>query len=136
MDDPEQAEIEAKKIMQKLDFNKNGSIDYSEFLIAHLDSSKFINDERLKEVFDLFDIDHSGTITADEIKKVLGHGGVGDIDDLEWEKIIDEVDSDGNGEISLDEFKHMIYKLFSIHQIKLGGNPLAIVSIFIKDLSF
>lgn len=81
MDDPEKAEFEAKKIMEKLDFNNNGTIDYSEFLIAHLDANKFINDDRLKEVFDLFDIDQSGTITADEIKKVLGHGGVGDIDD-------------------------------------------------------
>lgn len=82
-------------IMTKLDFNNNGSIDYSEFLIAHLDAAKFIQEDKLKEVFDLFDLDHSGTITADEIKKVLGGGNVGgDIDEGEWERIIDEVDDD------------------------------------------
>lgn len=55
--DEVKAENEAKMIMEKLDFNNNGSIDYSEFLIAHLDAAKFINDDRLKEVFSLFDID-------------------------------------------------------------------------------
>jgi hypothetical protein len=29
-----QAEIEARRILQKLDFNNNGTIEYSEFLIA------------------------------------------------------------------------------------------------------
>jgi Ca2+-binding EF-hand superfamily protein len=43
---------------------------------------------------------------------VLGSGV--DIDDSEWEKILEEVDEDGNGEISFAEFKDMIYKLFSI----------------------
>ena len=43
--------------MEKLDFNNNGTIDYSEFLIAHLDSSKIIQDEKLREIFDIFDAD-------------------------------------------------------------------------------
>jgi hypothetical protein len=56
---------------------------------------------------------------VDEIKKMLGAGGaVSDIDDAEWEQILDEVDEDGNGEISFKEFKHMIYKLFSIQRNK------------------
>jgi len=64
------------------------------------------------EVFQLFDIDGGGSITADEIKKVLGHGaGAANIDDSEWEKIIDEADEDGNGEIDFEEFKAMVYKL-------------------------
>jgi len=101
--------------MSKLDFNNNGSIDYSEFLIAHLNVNKLLGDDKLQEVFNLFDLDHSGSITADEIKKILGSGKrVSDIEDNEWEKIIDEVDIDGNGEISFDEFKDMIYRLFSI----------------------
>jgi calcium-dependent protein kinase len=103
--------------MDKLDFNNNGTIDYSEFLIAHLNVNKLLTDDKLMEVFNLFDYDNSGSITAKEIKKVLGSGkGVGDniIDDCEWEKIIDEVDEDGNGEISFSEFRDMIYRLFSV----------------------
>jgi Ca2+-binding EF-hand superfamily protein len=40
--------------------------------------------------------------------------GVKDIDEGEWERILDEVDEDGNGEISFEEFRDMIYNLFGI----------------------
>ena len=33
-----------------------------------------MNEDRLREVFDMFDCDQSGFITADEIKKMLGGG--------------------------------------------------------------
>ncbi len=68
------AELEATKIFEKLDFNNNGTIDYSEFLIANLDPSKIVNEDRLKEVFNIFDYDRSGAITVDNIKKILGGG--------------------------------------------------------------
>lgn len=73
--DDARAEVEAKRIFEKLDFNNNGTIDYSEFLITHLDPAKVINEDRLREVFNMFDIDKSGAITVDEIKKLLGGGG-------------------------------------------------------------
>jgi calcium-dependent protein kinase len=112
--DQVRANIEVQEIMDTLDFNGNGSIDYSEFMIANIDVTKLIQDDKLQEAFELFDLDHSGTITADEIKKILGNGREIDVDDNEWDRILDEVDADGNGEISFDEFKIMMYKLLSI----------------------
>jgi len=107
--DIERAEIEVAEIMEKLDFNGNGTIDYSEFLVCHLDSSQILQEEKLQELFNMFDVDHSGTITADELKKVLGRNSQGtsgnEMDDNEWDKMIEEVDRDGNGEISFEEFK-------------------------------
>lgn len=38
-------------IMQKLDFNNNGYLDYSEFMILHLNAETFIKEESLKEIF-------------------------------------------------------------------------------------
>ena len=73
-----------------------------------------IKEEKLKEAFDIFDVDHSGSITIDEVKKVLGGGKGNDIDDTEWERIVDEVDVEGDGEISFHEFKLMIYTLLGI----------------------
>jgi hypothetical protein len=61
----------------------------------------------------LFDVDGSGCITADEIKKVLGGNSIG-IEEEEWDKIVDEVDENGDGEISFQEFKDMIYLLLSV----------------------
>ena len=73
--------------MEKLDFNGNGTIDYSEFLVCHLDSSQILQEEKLREIFNLFDVDGSGTITADELKKILGRDGPPE-DDNEWEKMV------------------------------------------------
>ena len=64
----------------------------------------------------MFDIDNSGTITIDEIKQILGNGG-NDVDDHEWEQIVEEVDDDGNGEISFSEFKQMMYKVFKTKEV-------------------
>jgi len=92
-------------------------------MIAHLNTSKMVQEDKLREVFNLFDIDHSGTITVDEIKKILGNSKDksnpnGDIDDNEWDKVLDEVDKDGNGEISFEEFKEMVYNICSLQMEK------------------
>lgn len=47
-------------------------LDYSEFLIANIDPAKIVREDRLREVFNIFDCDRSGAITVDEIKKILG----------------------------------------------------------------
>lgn len=112
--DAERAEREVQEIMEKLDFNGNGSIDYSEFAIANIDMNKLLSEDKLKEAFELFDIDRGGSITTDEIKKILGNGNKSEIDDNEWERILDEVDADGNGEIDFEEFKHMMYKVLDV----------------------
>ena len=53
--------------------------------------------------------DGSGTISADEIKKVLGADG--QLSEKQIEKMINEVDDDKNGEISEQEFFDMMTKL-------------------------
>jgi calcium-dependent protein kinase len=121
--DYEKAEKVTKEIFQKLDLNNNGKIDYSEFLILNMNIKDILQEERLSEVFCMFDQDGSGCITADEIKKVLGGNSIG-IEEEEWDKIVDEVDENGDGEISFQEFKDMIYLLLSVenpNKPDLGG---------------
>ncbi len=43
------------KIMATVDLNKNGTIDYSEFLMANLNKEELLSQEKLKEAFRLFD---------------------------------------------------------------------------------
>jgi calcium-dependent protein kinase len=74
--DERRAEYEARRIIEVLDLNQNGAIEYSEFLIANIDPKKLIREDRLREVFDMFDVDHSGAITVDEIKQILGGGAM------------------------------------------------------------
>ena len=51
----------------------------------------------------MFDKDGSGSISATEVKEVLGLGK--NIDDGVWNQIVKEVDENGDGEISFEEFK-------------------------------
>lgn len=64
------------------DMDGNGTLDFNEWQIATLDMRSVLTDKRMKEAFALFDKvififniqDRGGTITADEIKQVLGVG--------------------------------------------------------------
>ena len=51
----EQAEKIVDKIMREIDLNGNGSVDYSEFLMANLSRIDATSNEKLKEAFKLFD---------------------------------------------------------------------------------
>lgn len=42
-------------IMNKVDINKNGTIDYSEFLMANFNQEEAISKSKLKQTFMLFD---------------------------------------------------------------------------------
>ena len=60
--------------------------------------------------FHMFDKDGSGTISADELKQILGRSKV-EYDEA-IEKLIQEADSSGDGEIDLKEFEELMHKLF------------------------
>lgn len=45
------AEIEVERIMAAADLDKNGHIDYSEFINATIDKRKLLSKERLKTAF-------------------------------------------------------------------------------------
>lgn len=49
------AEEEVMKIMEHVDMDNNGFIDYSEFVIATIDKSKLLSKERLIAAFKMFD---------------------------------------------------------------------------------
>ncbi|XP_060606890.1 calmodulin-beta-like [Ruditapes philippinarum] len=62
-----------------------------------------------KEAFNLFDKDESGTITTEELGKVM-RSLAQNPTDQELRDMINEVDVDGNGEIDFSEFVEMMSK--------------------------
>ena len=89
--------------MKIADSDGSGEIDYSEWVVATMDKRKLLSDEKLSTAFKLFDKDNGGTISAKEVKDVLGIGK--NISEEVWNEIVKEVDGDGDGEISFLEFK-------------------------------
>jgi calcium-dependent protein kinase len=50
-----QACVIVDDIMNKVDVNKNGTIDYSEFLMANFNQEEAVSKSKLKQTFKLFD---------------------------------------------------------------------------------
>ena len=101
-------ESEVNKIMNQVDIDHSGEIDYNEFIAASMSRNKILSKERLESAFKAFDIDSSGTISADELKAILGKYHA--YDDEIWIDIIREVDINGDGVIDLREFSEMMLK--------------------------
>ena len=51
----DEARMQVDNVMNKLDMNKNGTIDYKEFLVANFKKEDIINTKLLKQAFDFFD---------------------------------------------------------------------------------
>lgn len=103
------AEKEVESIMSQLDMDKNGHIDYTEFVLATMDKKWLITKENLKTTFSVFDRDGNGTISPFEIKQLLGVGA--SVSDDEWKELIKDIDENGDGEISIEEFVSMMKKM-------------------------
>ena len=63
--------------------------------------------EEIKEAFNLFDVDHSGSIDYRELKAAMKALGV-KVDKAELRKMITDVDADGSGQVEIDEFITMM----------------------------
>lgn len=106
-----QAELEVERIMTTVDVDRNGTIDYSEFISATINKTKLLTKERMKIAFDHFDKNKSGSINIQELKQLLDQGR--HIDDSVWKAMIAEADINGDGEVSYNEFEKMMEGLIN-----------------------
>lgn len=100
---------EVTRILDDIDINGSGFIDFTEFLMACMRSENFSSESNLKYAFAIFDIDHSNSISAVEIRQVLGREILAS--DEVWDEIINKVDSNHDGQIDFEEFKAMVKKV-------------------------
>ena len=89
-------------LVEQLDTNGDGKIDYSEFITAAVNRARLLNSQNLEIAFKMFDVDGNGKISKDELRSVF-HGG-NEEDEALWQGIIEEVDRDNDQMISHDEF--------------------------------
>ena len=97
-----------QEILNSLDRNCNGVIDYTEFLTAAADKERLLCKQNLETAFQMFDTDRSGTLSMTELKKVFETSEKKE-DEL-WNEIFTEVDLDGDGQISFEEFEIAMLK--------------------------
>jgi len=122
------------------DRNESGSLDFEEYLLWSMsqeyseewlvaDASQrairkvareynynLVDVEAVKEVFDKFDVDKSGSIDEEEFRKciytLLGASQPSDIPDNKMKRFWVEIDTDKNGDVSLEEFVLWYFKMF------------------------
>ncbi|KAF7031240.1 hypothetical protein CFC21_042601 [Triticum aestivum] len=96
-------EAELQDMINEVDADGNGTIDFPEFLNLMARKMKDTDsEEELKEAFRVFDKDQNGFISAAELRQVMTN--LGEKLSEEVEEMVREADVDGDGQINYDEF--------------------------------
>jgi calcium-dependent protein kinase len=107
---------ELAKVMESIDADGSGMIDYTEFIAASMSVREYIQEDVCWKAFRVFDLDGNGFLTPDELTQVLSRDDGKEMADRfnhtpdEIEQIIKECDTDGDGHISFEEFLAMMKK--------------------------
>lgn len=96
--------------MNESDLNRNGHIDYTEFIASAMNVKQLLQkDERpLKAIFQQFDTDNSGKITAENLHFAFKKLGQTLCED-DIKMLIKQHDSSGNGTLEYAEVKQIFF---------------------------
>jgi len=96
-------------LLEGMDTDGSGVIDYTEFLAAALDKRSYLSEQACLTAFKVFDLDGDGRISLDELRQVLDSQQAGDgLDAGRAAELIRDVDKDGDGTIDFKEFMAMM----------------------------
>ncbi|CAK62290.1 unnamed protein product (macronuclear) [Paramecium tetraurelia] len=104
MKNQEQAEQQAERILEEIDKNLSGQIDYSEFIMASINQSKVLSQKKIEQAFRIFDLDGDGYITKQELEDVMGT-----LNQDVWQLFLQETDHNQDGKISYQEFQKLFF---------------------------
>ncbi len=89
-----------------MDTNKNGKIDYTEFIAATLNKKNDFQKKKLYEAFKMLDKNNNGKIGKEEIKGILRL----ESKDKIITDLIEKAESNQDGEINYTEFLNFMEK--------------------------
>lgn len=95
------------KILDVMDSNRNGVIDYTEFIAGCLQSYNYLKENHLKSAFTFFDKDGSGTISKDELKACLQSEDF-TLQEEMVDELLKEADKNNDNQIDYNEFITMM----------------------------
>jgi len=96
-------------IMQHIDSDGSGVIDYTEFLAATLDKKLYLQEDVCWAAFRIFDKNGDGKICEQELKEVLGDQDVGNVVGADrLKELMSQIDANNDGMIDFTEFMQMM----------------------------
>lgn len=115
----------SRRVIEIFDENKGGDIDFKEFVKGLSTFSSASNqDDKLRFLFKIYDIDNDGYISNGELYLVLRLMVADSLTEIQLQQLVDrtivEADQDGDGKLSFDEFKNIIQSSGDItHKLNL-----------------
>ena len=107
------SEIDIKNILMSVDLDKNGAINYSEFIAATMNELITKDANKMEAAFNYFDKDKNGVIDREDLKQLLRLNTEMSFDDQVIDEVVDEWDYNGDGKIDISEF----YKWMSLKDL-------------------
>jgi Ca2+-binding EF-hand superfamily protein len=101
---------ELSAMIENVDKNSNGTIDYDEFVEMMIEREEEDNDD-VAQAFKVFDRDGDGLISANEIRETMNNLGE-ELTEAEVKAMVAEADVNGDGLIDFTEFTRMMKNSF------------------------
>lgn len=95
---------DAESIVQAIDADKNGFISFEEILSARINRKLKSKESRLRKVFQSFDFNSDGKVTAQELEAAWESVFQESAQSVDFKDIVAAVDKDGDGAIDYEEF--------------------------------
>jgi len=110
-------DVTAKRLVETLDGDGNGVVDFSEFVVANIDYQLEAREQIGWKAFKVFDLDGSGFIERVELTRLLGSSTITEnfgqyrASDEMLDEMYRELDKNGDGKIDFQEFMHILHRL-------------------------
>mmetsp|Transcript_100025 Transcript_100025/g.283144 ORF Transcript_100025/g.283144 Transcript_100025/m.283144 type:complete len:496 (-) Transcript_100025:248-1735(-) len=102
------SEQELLEILEGMDVNGNGAIEYTEFLAAAVDTSKCRGEGMCQYAFDVFDWDGDGQISLQDLRNVVRHRRLSDEVGAECQAIVQSLPNVTGSNLCLKDFKAIL----------------------------
>lgn len=104
----EEAKLKAERILNVIDNDHSGGIDFTEFLRVSIKEKSLLSEENVRKAFFYFDKDRSEGIEKEELVSWLNEAGTIPPDIVE--DLMNEADYNGDGVIDIEEFQQVLLR--------------------------
>lgn len=100
-----------QEIIDECDTNRDGVIDFQEFMTACIDRRVLENKKDLLVAFKILDANHDNKISIEDFDDLFNSYGGAKMDNDLWQSLLAEADVNGDGVVSFNEFQNSMKNL-------------------------